>query len=135
MITSITVNLPVKDVTRSTAFLKTIGFQVNPMFAADPDMELVDITGGVHVMLNSETRFASISLKRLVEAATHAEAILQLRVGSREQVDELVDRALAAEAKPIHDPNNQEYVYGRSFQDLDNHNWDVFWAAQPPKEA
>lgn len=133
MITDITVNLPVDDVGRSAAFLKGIGFEVNPMFAADPEMELVDISDSVHVMLNSKRRFASISRKQVVEAATQAEAILQLRVDRRDQVDQLVDRALAAGGKPIHEPNDQEAVYGRSFQDLDNHNWDVFWAAQAPE--
>lgn len=134
MVTSITVNLPVGDVARATAFFTSIGFRVNPMFAADPEMELIDISDAVHVMLNVESRFESISRKQLANAATHAEAILQLRVDSRAAVDDLVERALAAGGRPIHDPNDQGFVYGRSFQDLDNHNWDVFWAAQPPGE-
>jgi uncharacterized protein len=132
MVMSITVNLPVSDVARATAFFTSVGFHVNPMFAADPEMELIDIADTVHVMLNAESRFESISRKQLVNAATDAEAILQLRVDSRAAVDELVDRALAAGGRPIHEPNDQGFVYGRSFQDLDNHNWDVFWAAQPP---
>ncbi len=61
--------------------------------------------------------------------------ILQLQVESRERVDELVDRALAAGALPLHAPNDRGFLYGRSFQDLDKHNWDMFWieAAASPR--
>jgi uncharacterized protein len=116
MVISITVNVPVKNVARATTFLKNVGFQVNPMFATEPEMELIDLSDAVHVMLNTEPRFASISNKQVADATTDAEAILQLRVDSRQAVDELVDRALASGGKPIHEPNVQEYIYGRSLR-------------------
>jgi len=125
----------VKDVAKSTAFLTAIGFTKSPLFADEPDMELVIIGEDVSVMLVAEPRFRSITGKGIVDSASHAEAILQLQVESRERVDELVDRALAAGGLPLHAPNDQGFLYGRSFQDLDKHNWDVFWiqAAASPR--
>jgi len=127
MIASITVNLPVKDLARSSAFLTQLGFTVSPLFASEPEMELVILSAEVSVMLLSESRFQSITGKVVVDTTRHAEAILQLRVEGRQRVDDLVDRALSAGGLPLHPPNDQAFVYGRSFQDLDRHNWDVFW--------
>ena len=127
MSVKITVNIPVKNLARSTEFLTRVGFSVSPLFAADPEMELIVIGDDVYVMLLSEPRFRSITGKDIVDSSRTAEAILQLRVESRERVDELVDNALAAGGLPLHEPNDQGSIYGRSFQDLDRHNWDVFW--------
>lgn len=135
MSTKITVNLPVNDVARSAAFLTRVGFAISPLFAADPDMELVIIGDDVSVMLNSEPRFKSITGKDIVDSTSFAEAILQLRVESRARVDELVDNALAAGGLPLHPTNDQGFLYGRSFQDLDRHNWDVFWVDEAASQA
>ena len=130
MIKSITINIAVKDLTRSTAFFQKVGFNVNPLFASEPEMELIDLSDALKVMLNSEPRFSQISRKAVADAGQEAEVIFQLRVGSRKEVDEFVDRALGAGGRPIHEPNEGEFVYGRSFTDLDNHNWDFFWASE-----
>jgi predicted lactoylglutathione lyase len=126
MIKSLTVNIAVREIAQSAWFLEQLGFQIDPMFAEDPGMELIKLSDSVYVMLNSESRFVDISLKQLVDTSKQAEAILQLRVDSREQVDQIVDAALSQGGLRIHEPNDQGGVYGRSFQDLDGHNWDVF---------
>lgn len=131
MIVGITVNIGVANVERTTRFMQSLGFEVNPMFAAENDMELIDLGSDIYVMLNTESRFESISRKPITNSHEQAEAVFQLRVASREDVDEIADRALAAGARPIHEPNDQGVIYGRSFQDPDGHNWDCFWAAQP----
>ncbi len=51
--------------------------------------------------LLSESRFRSITGKDIVDSSRIAEAILQLRVESRERVDELVDNALAADGAQL----------------------------------
>ncbi len=126
MIDSITVNLPVRDVARSAALLRRLGFAVDPMFAQKSDMELMKLGDSIYVMLNSEPRFEAISRKGLVDTSKQAEAILQFRVDRREHVDEIVDPALSAGCSVIHEPNISGPIYGRSFQDLDGHNWDFF---------
>ncbi len=53
------------------------------------------------------------------------EAILALGVDSRKRVDELVDEALTSGGPPSNDTNDQVFMYGRSFQDLDGHLWEI----------
>jgi uncharacterized protein len=126
MVSSITVNIAVGDVVKSTRLLQRLGFEVDPMFATESDMELIKLSSAIYVMLNSGPRFESISRKRLVDTSKQAEAVLQLRVDSRKTVDEIVDAALSAGCTAIHEPNQDGPIYGRSFQDLDGHNWDFF---------
>ena len=127
MTMSITVNLPVKDVAKSSAFFSRLGFVVNPLYANEEHMELLGISDEVNVMLVSESRFKSMTGKYIADATHQAEAVMQLRVESRERVDELVVKALAAGGRPLHETNDQGFLYGRSFQDLDRHNWDAFY--------
>jgi predicted lactoylglutathione lyase len=77
-------------------------------------------------MLVSESRFKSMTGKDIADATHQAEGVMQLRVESRERVDELVVKALAAGGLPLHETNDQGFLYGRSFQDLDRHSWDAF---------
>lgn len=53
--------------------------------------------------------------------------ILALEVESRQRVDELAEKALAAGGQPANDINDQGFMYGRSFQDPDGHIWEVFY--------
>jgi predicted lactoylglutathione lyase len=129
MTTAITVNLPVRDVQKSVRFFTSLGFSVDPQFADHSDMECLVIAEGISVMLLSNARFTGVTRKDLVDATRSAEAIVQLRVHSRQRVDALVERALAGGALIHHEPNDQEHLYGRSFQDLDGHLWDVFCLA------
>jgi predicted lactoylglutathione lyase len=46
-------------------------------------------------MLLVESYFTTLTKKGVVDATRSAEAILQLRVESKERVDDLVDKALA----------------------------------------
>lgn len=133
MTTAITVNLPVRDVQKSAEFFTRLGFSVDPQFADQTDMECLVIAEGISVMLLANARFADVTRKDLVDATTSAEAIVQLRVHSRQRVDEVVDRALVSGALIHHEANDQEHLYGRSFQDLDRHLWDVFCLA--PREV
>jgi predicted lactoylglutathione lyase len=65
------------------------------------------------------------SRKALVDVTKSAATIVQVRVASRQRLDELVERAFAAGGVPHHEPNDQGFLYGRSFQELDGHLWDV----------
>ena len=46
---------------------------------------------------------------------------------SREEVDTLVDTALELGAQPTKEPQDEGFMYGRSFYDLDGHAWEVMW--------
>src|SRR6266540_6306442 len=94
MSTKICVNIPVKDLGRSTDFFIKLGFSLNPQLSGE-NRECLVISDDIYVMLLVESYFETLTNKDIVNATKSAEAILQLRVESRQRVDELVDKALA----------------------------------------
>lgn len=120
------VNLPVKDLGRSVDFFKNLGFEFNPQFT-DENATCMIVSEQACVMLLVEPFFKGFTKKDVVDAATSTEAILALSAESREEVDELVDKALAAGAQPSNDAMDQGFMYARSFQDVDGHLWEVIW--------
>ncbi|WP_214366094.1 VOC family protein [Pseudonocardia sp. H11422] len=126
MSTKIFVNLPVKDLGKSIEFFTALGFAFDQQFTNDDAGGLV-ISDDIYVMLLTEPFFKSFTKKDVVDATKSTEAILALGVESRERVDELADKALAAGGLPANDTNDQGFMYGRSFQDLDGHIWEVMY--------
>ncbi len=123
---SLSLHLPAKDVARAVDFFTRIGFSPNPKLDTKGSTCLV-ISEDILLFLHTESDFRAITKKSISESATSAEAVMQLRAESRQRVDRIVDTALASGGRPIHEPVDQGWLYGRSFLDLDDHNWDVFW--------
>jgi predicted lactoylglutathione lyase len=71
--------------------------------------------------------FTTFTTKTIADSVTQAEAIMALSADSREEVDDLVDRALAGGAQPNGEPADHGFMYGRSFSDLDGHLWEIIW--------
>ncbi len=126
MSTQIFVNLPVKDLARSKDFFTALGYSFNADFTDDNAACLV-IGEGIYAMLLVEPFFKSFTRKDIVDATKGTEAIVALGVDSREQVDELVDKALVSGGSPSNDTMEQGFMYGRSFQDPDGHLWEIVW--------
>lgn len=120
------VNLAVKDLGQSVDFFTKLGFAFDPRFTDDHATCMI-IGDEAFVMLLAEGRFKDFTSKLLCDATTHTEAILALSAESREQVDALVNTALAAGGTPANDPMDHGFMYGWSFQDLDGHLWEVLW--------
>ncbi len=124
MSTTLIVNLPVQDLATSTHFFAALGFSFDSRFATE-HINVLIISDAAYVQLVAAAMFKIIT-KRDIADTSSAEAVLQLRVDSRQRVDELVDKALAAGGQRANEPNDQGFIYGRSFSDLDGHLWDVF---------
>ncbi|NEU61942.1 VOC family protein [Paenibacillus sp. ALJ109b] len=118
------VNLPVKDLKRSVDFFTKVGFEFNVKFT-DESATCMIIGENIYAMLLVEDRFQSFISKKISNAADTAEVIVALSVESREQVDLIVQAALDAGAKPYNDPQDHGFMYGWSFQDPDDHLWEV----------
>src|SRR5918996_3638881 len=132
-------NLPVEDLDRSVEFFTKLGFTFDPRFTDETATAMV-VNDGAVVMLLVKDRFADFTKKQVVDARTHTEAILALSAESREDVDDFADKALAAGGSPANDPMEMDFMYGRSFQDPDGHQWEIFWMdmsvfEQVPAEA
>jgi hypothetical protein len=80
-----------------------------------------------YAMLLVRERFQDFTQKEIADPAKQTEAILALSAESREEVDALADKALATGGSPANEPMELGFMYGRSFQDPDGHQWEVFW--------
>ena len=89
------VNLAVKDLDKSVEFFTKLGFTFDPRFTDETATSMI-VSDEAFVMLLVENRFKDFTKKKLIDARTHTEAILALSAESREQVDELAEKALAA---------------------------------------
>ena len=120
------VNLPVEDLDRSVAFFTALGLTFDERFTDDEATCLI-IGDDAFVMLLVRERFEEFTTKAVCDATTHTEAILALSADSRADVDVFADAALAGGAQPANDPLDMEFMYGRSFSDLDGHLWEIFY--------
>ena len=119
-------NLSVKDLNATKAFFAALGFTFNPQFTNDSAACMI-VSEAAYVMLLTEPFFEGFTKKALCDTRTHTEALIALSCENRDDVNEMVRRAEAAggrEAMPVQD---QDFMYARSFYDLDEHHWEVFW--------
>ena len=123
------VNLPVKDLNKSIEFFTKLGFNFDPQFT-DKNATCMIIGEDAFVMLLVEDFFKTFTKKQISDATKNTEVILALSADSKEKVNEIVNLALSAGGKPANEPMDQGFMYGWSFQDLDNHLWEVFYMDQ-----
>ena len=128
------VNLPVKDLDRSVGFFTSLGFSFDPRFTDETATQMI-VSENAFVMLLVENRFKDFTKKPLADATKQTEVIMALSADSRECVDELADKALAAGGSPANEPLEMGFMYGRSFNDLDGHLWEVVWMDPAALEA
>ncbi|MDQ8733223.1 VOC family protein [Paenibacillus sp. LHD-38] len=121
---NIFVNLPVKDLNKSVAFFTKLGFEFNPQFT-DENATCMIIGENIFAMLLVEDYFKTFIDKEIADASKTAEVIVALSAESREQVNDIVNKALAADAKPYRDPVDHGFMYSWSFQDPDDHLWEL----------
>jgi predicted lactoylglutathione lyase len=99
MATKIFVNLPVKDLNRSVEFFTNLGFKFNPQFTE----------------------------KEISDATKRTEVIVALSADSRENVDGMINKVIRAGGIESMEPQDHGWLYGRSFQDIDGHLWEVLY--------
>ncbi|KWX19710.1 glyoxalase [Mycolicibacterium wolinskyi] len=121
----ILVNLPVADVERSRKFFADLGYAFNETFSGDTAVTVV-LGENQFAMLIQRDTFDSLHPLETADATKVKECVICLSVDSREDVDALVDRALALGAT-AGDTEDQGDMYGRSYNDLDGHSWQIFW--------
>jgi len=133
MHSQIFVNLPIADMAKSQAFFKALGYSFNPDFTNDQGAALV-LGENLFAMLLVHDFFKTFTGKPVADAQQSTEVLVCLACSSREQVDTLVAKAVAAGGKAPRPPQDHGFMYGHSFEDLDGHIWElVHMAAMPPK--
>ena len=119
-------NLAVEDLDRSVAFFTELGFTFDERFTDETGTAMV-VNDQAVVMLLAKERFADFTKKELVDPRAHTETILALSAESREDVDRFADKAIASGGSSANEPVELDFMYGRSFQDPDGHQWEIIW--------
>lgn len=118
------VNLPVKDLARSRAFFSSLGFDFNPQFSNDQGACMI-IGENIFAMLLAEPFFQGFTSKPISNARETTEVLTCLSCESREEVDALVAKALAAGGRAPNPKQDHGFMYGHGFEDLDGHVWEL----------
>ncbi|MBW8349873.1 VOC family protein [Bacillus sp. IITD106] len=118
------INLPVKDLKKTMDFFTHIGFTFNPQFTDDKAASMV-INDNTYAHFLTEAFFKNFTTKAISDATKSTEVLIALSAQNREQVDEIVKKAIESGGSPASDPQDHGFMYQWSFQDLDGHIWEV----------
>ena len=120
------VNLPVKDLGKTIDFFKKLGFEFNPQFT-DENATCMVVNDNIFVMLLVEKFFKTFTQKEICDTTKNTEVIIALSTQSREKVDQMLQNVIKAGGKESRKPQDHGWMYGRSFEDLNGHLWEIIY--------
>ena len=124
---SLFISCPVADVERATAFYTALGWTIVPEMS-DHNVSCFAFGPEQYVMLSSREMYASVGgTEELIGGPdTPSKVTVSYDLGSREAVDELIERARAAGGR-IGDTDDYPFMYQRQFDDVDGYHYSPFW--------
>lgn len=123
------INLPVRDIKRSVAFFAELGFKFN-MQQGNTENSACLLLGEkeVVVMLFAEPAFKGFTNNEIADTKQVTEVLLSIDAESKEEVDEIIKRAVQAGGRSDHKPGEMKgWMYGSVFSDPDGHRWNVLY--------
>lgn len=127
------INLPVKDLEKSKAFFTSLGYTFNPQFTNDSGACMIISENSIYAMLLTEEFFKTFTSKQIARAHEVTEVLNCLSCESREEVDTMVAKALAAGGTASRPPQDHGFMYAHSFDDLDGHTWELAYMSGMPE--
>lgn len=119
------VNLPVADTGRSREFFTALGYGFDEQMCQEGTALGLELGPNHYAMLLRQEFFDGFHTGSTVGEGHH-EVLVCLTADSREAVDELVDAAVAAGGREVR-RQDEGFMYGRSYADLDGHVWEIMW--------
>jgi predicted lactoylglutathione lyase len=126
MATKIFVNLPVKDLNKTIEFFTKLGFTFNPQFT-DENATCMIVGEDIFVMLLIEKFFKTFTKKEICNTTKDTEVIVALSAESREKVDQMINKVIEAGGGESREPQDYGWMYGRGFQDINGHLWEIIY--------
>lgn len=123
---AIYLNLIVEDLKRTKVFFEALGFSFNKQFTNDEAAAMV-ISETINVMLHTQESIKRFTRKQLVDSKKQTEALIALQFDGKQAVDELIEKAINAGASEYREADKYDFMYARTFEDLDGHIWEAFW--------
>ncbi len=127
------VNLPVKDLKGTMDFFTHLGFSFNQQFTDEKAACLVISEGSIYAMLITEEFFKPFTKKPISDASKTTEVLLALDAESRQEVDDMVRKAVEAGGTVYMEAQDHACIYGHSFADPDGHQWEIFYMDETAK--
>ena len=128
MTKQIWLNLPVKEVAKSKEFFTKIGFSFNEQQDTPHSSCLLVGASNFVVMLFEESMFEGFVKNKITDTQSSSEILISIDAESRNEVEELAQKVEEAGgvlfAKPA---ENQGWMYGCGFSDLDGHRWNILF--------
>lgn len=81
----------------------------------------------IFVMLLVEKCFKIFTKKEICDTTKNTEAIVSLSADSKENVDEMISKAIESGGTESREPQDHGWMYGRSFEDTDRHIWEIIY--------
>lgn len=134
MVTKIFINLPVKDLKKSMDFFTSLGFTFNQQFTDEKAACLV-MSEHIFAMLLTEPFFKTFTKKAVADAHKTTEVMLAIDSESKEAVDLMVKKAVAAGGAIYMEPQDHGWMYQHSFADLDGHQWEILYMDESKLQA
>ncbi len=126
MPSQIFISLPVRNLQDSTRFYESLGLPLNVQFSGETTSSF-DISNAIHLMLATHEKFSELTPKQIVDPRQACHSLMSLLCESREAVDSIVSKAIAAGGSEAHPSEDHGFMYQYGFYDLDGHGWGVFW--------
>ena len=124
-------NIPVADLPKSMSFYQALGYSLNPQFTGDTAACVV-ISETIFVMLATHSKFREFTPKAICDTTQAVEVLINLSCESRQEVDDLVAKAVAAGGSTYDKAEDFGFMYTHSFVDPDGHGWGLFHIYAPP---
>ncbi len=125
MFSSIFVNLPIENLTRSVDFFTELGFTFNAQFS-DHESTCMIVSDTIYVMLLEKQKFSTFTSRKIADKDT-TEVTLSFLCKSADEVREISERAFTLGAKKVNELEDIGFMVSWGFEDLDGHMWDLFW--------
>ncbi len=119
------VNLPVADVAASRDFFTRVGYTFDERMCNEQGAGLV-LGPNIYAMLLERSFFAQFH-HATTSGPGEVEVLTCLAAASREEVDRVVDAAIAAGGRDVRREDGAPFMYGRTFADPDGHHWEIMW--------
>ncbi len=123
------INVPSRDIKKSTEFYQALGFTKNEMFS-DEKASCMVWGDNIYLMVLSANFFASfIDGKEVIDATKTAGVTLCVPMSSRAEVDEFATTAVANGGRAFESENAaaESSMYSVSVEDPDGHIWEPLY--------
>ena len=124
------VNLPTRDLPRAMAFWRALGYGFNLDYTDDKAACLV-LGENLFAMLLVETFFQGFTAKPVADATRSTEVLIALSCDTREQLDTLVQRAVANGGRAPRPLVDHGFMVQHGFEDPDGHIWELMVMLPP----